>query len=105
MCSSPDGQIWDPYTSVYDPNQGGPERQNFIPFNNLTTYMSPGIAKIASLHPIPAAPGNAIDPVAFKIMQFFPMPNLDVASVSYDRLNNCIASGAVQNLHAQFGIT
>ena len=104
MCSSPDGQIWDPYTSVYDPNQGGPVRQNFIPFNNLTTYMSPGNAKIASLHPIPAAPGNAIDPVAFKMMQLFPMPNLNVGSVSYDRLNNWIGSAADKNRNDQFDV-
>ena len=75
-CSAEDGQIWDPYTSVYDPDEGGPVRQNFIPFNNLKTYMSPGNPKIAALHPIPAAAGNIIDPVAYKMMQFFPLPNL-----------------------------
>src|SRR5437667_5661485 len=69
-----DGQIWDPYTGVYDPNQGGPVRQNFIPFNNLATYTSPGNSNLATVHPIPNAPGNLIDPVASKMMQLFPLP-------------------------------
>src|SRR5437773_3982309 len=42
MCSSPDGQLWDPYVAVFDPDEGGPVRQAFIPFNNLKTYTSPG---------------------------------------------------------------
>jgi len=99
-----DGQIWDPYTGVYDPNQGGPVRQNFIPFDNLATYMSPGNPKISSLHLIPAAPGNIIDPVAFKMMQLFPMPNLNVGSSSYDRLNNWIGSGADKNRNDQIDV-
>jgi carboxypeptidase family protein len=103
-CSSDDGQIWDPYTSVYDPDNGGPDRQNFIPFNNLKTYMSPGNPKIAGLHPIPAAPGNTIDPVAYKMMQFFPLPNLNLGSASYDRLNNWIGSAADRNRNNQFDI-
>ena len=103
-CSAEDGQIWDPYTSVYNADEGGPVRQNFIPFNNLKTYMSPGNPKIAALHPIPNAPGNTIDPVAYKMMQFFPLPNLNVGSASYDRLNNWIGSAANKNRNDQFDI-
>lgn len=103
-CSSDDGQIWDPYTSVYDPDSGGPVRQNYIPFNNLATYTSPGNPKIANLHPIPAGPGNIIDPVGYKMMQLFPLPNLNVGSSSYDRLNNWIGSGADRNRNDQFDL-
>jgi hypothetical protein len=42
MCSNPDGQLWDPYTGVYNADQGGPVRSRFVPFNNLITYTSPG---------------------------------------------------------------
>src|SRR5215469_8160915 len=83
MCSNPNGQIWDPYTGVFNSSEGGPDRQNFIPFNNLTTYMSPGNPTIASLHPIPAVPGNLIDPVAFKMMQWYPLPNLNWGNPAY----------------------
>jgi len=47
MCSNPDGQLWDPYTSVYDASQGGPVRQSYIPFNNMQTYMSPGKREVS----------------------------------------------------------
>src|SRR2546429_3409562 len=103
-CSADAGQIWDPYTGVYDPVQGGPVRQNFIPFNNLATYTSPGNPKIAALHPIPNAPGNLIDPVAFRMMQLFPLPNLHVGSGAYDRLNNWIGSGADKNRNDQIDV-
>ena len=102
--TSSDGQIWDPYTGVYDPNQGGPVRQNFIPFNNLATYTSPGNPNIASVHPIPSGPGNIIDPVTFKMMQLFPLPNLNVGTSSYDRLNNWIGTGADKNRNDQIDV-
>jgi hypothetical protein len=30
-CSSDDGQLWDPYTGVYNADLGGPVRSGFIP--------------------------------------------------------------------------
>src|SRR6266566_5089153 len=104
LCSAEDGQIWDPYTGVYDPNAGGPVRQNFIPFNNLATYTSPGNPKLASIHAIPSGPGNIIDPVAFKMMQLFPLPNLNVGTGAYDRLNNWIGTGADKNRNDQIDV-
>lgn len=104
MCSNPNGQIWDPYTGVFNSSEGGPDRQNFIPFNNLTTYMSPGNPTIASRHPIPAAPGNIIDPVALKMMQWYPMPNLNVGSSAYNYLNNWIGAGSDKNINDQYDI-
>ena len=41
-CSSDGGQLWDPYTGLYSADAGGPVRSAYIPFNNLSTYMSPG---------------------------------------------------------------
>jgi hypothetical protein len=37
-CSSEDGQLWDPYTGLYDASAGGPVRSGYIPFNNMATY-------------------------------------------------------------------
>ena len=104
LCSAAAGQLWDPYTGVYDPNQGGPVRQNYIPYNNMATYQSPGNPKIAGLHPIPNAPGNVIDPVAFKMMQLYPLPNRNVGASAYDRFFNWVGSGADKNVGDQIDI-
>jgi hypothetical protein len=104
LCSAPAGQIWDPYTGVFDPNQGGPVRSNFIPFNNLATYTSPGNPIIAAKHPIPSTPGNIIDPVASKMMQLYPMPNLNVGIGSYDYLFNWVGTGADRSRNDQFDV-
>jgi hypothetical protein len=72
-----DGQLWDPYSGVYDPDAGGVVRSRFVPFNRMDSYQSPGNPKLSgtSFQP-PAKPGNLIDPVAQKIMAFFPQPNI-----------------------------
>ena len=63
MCKDPEGQLWDPYSGVYDPGKGGAVRSSPIPFNNLITYMSPGNPKLngTPFQP-PAVPGNLIRP-------------------------------------------
>ena len=33
LCSAPAGQVWDPYSGVYNPSIGGAVRGAFIPFN------------------------------------------------------------------------
>src|SRR5438067_465281 len=104
LCSAAAGQIWDPYTGVFDPNQGGPVRSSHIPFNNLATYTSPGNSNIAAVHPIPNGPGNIIDPVASKLMQFYPLPNLNVGTSSYNYLNNWVGNGANRSRNDQFDI-
>ena len=92
-CNDPEGQLWDPYSGVYDANAGGPVRSRFIPFNNLATYQSPGNPKLDGTgYQLPAVPGNLIDPAAFKMMQAFPLPNLNVGSPNYNRYNNWIRS-------------
>lgn len=89
MCSNSNGQLWDPYTGVYNPSEGGPDRSAFIPFNNMAAYTSPGSA----LAPLPQAPGNLIDPVAQKMMSFYPLANLNVGTAAYNRFNNWAGAG------------
>jgi len=93
VCSNPNGQIWDPYTGTFDPSNGGPVRSNFIPFNNMITYTSPGNPKLTGANALPSGPGNLIDPVAFKLMQYYPLPNRNVGTPAYNRFNNWIGTG------------
>src|SRR5262249_42878838 len=94
VCSNPAGQIYDPYT-------GTPNAQNLavgrtpIPFNNLATYVSPGNPAVPfGLGNLPQSLGNLIDPVGMKLIQAFPLPNLNVGSAAYDPYHNWIAQGA-----------
>lgn len=105
MCNDPEGQLWDPYTGVYDATQGGPVRSGFIPFNNLATYQSPGNPKLAGTpYQLPAGPGNLIDPVAQKLMQLYPMPNINVGSPNYNRFANFFSSFSNPTIRNKFGI-
>ncbi len=88
-CSADAGQIWDPYSGTFN---GTITRSTFIPFNNLATYSSPGA-------PI-SGPGNLIDPVAKKMMSYFPEPNF--ASGGYQ--SNWVGSGASHSSNRQFDI-
>jgi hypothetical protein len=98
MCSKAAGQIWDPYTGVFNAQQGGAVRSQFIPFNNVATYMSPGNPKLDGTgYQLPARPGNLIDPVAQKMMAYYPLPNIAVGSPSYNRLTNWIGAGGSRN--------
>ena len=99
-CSEAGGQLWDPYTGVYNADAGGPVRSGYIPFNNLTTYMSPGSPKAS----LPAQPGNLIDPVALKMMQYFPQPNIAVGTGAYNPYTNWQGSAASHSHNNQFDI-
>ena len=93
QCNDPEGQLWDPYSGVFDADAGGPVRSRFIPFNNLATYQSPGNPKLnGTSFQLPATPGNLINPVASRMMQEFPLPNLNVGSPNYSRYNNWFRS-------------
>ncbi len=98
-CSVAAGQIWDPYSSTYSSSLNGAVRGTFVPFNNLATYISPGNPKLAGTpYELPIKAGNLIDPVALKMMQYFPLPNLGVGTSSYNYLNNWIgANGSSSN--------
>jgi hypothetical protein len=100
LCSVAAGQIYDPYVSTYvSTDQGaGPLRPNFIPYNNMSTYTSPG-NPAANL---PTGPGNLIDPVAQNMMKLFPNAQSNVPNGTiYD---NWIASGASSSPNDQYDI-
>ncbi|HEX6802226.1 MAG TPA: TonB-dependent receptor [Terriglobales bacterium] len=86
----PSGQIWDPWSGTYN---GTITRSTFIPFNNLATYASPG-------GPSPGVAGNLIDPVAQKIMSYFPEPNATSGGI----YQNWFGSGASHSSNRQFDI-
>jgi len=92
ICSDPKGQLWDPYTAVFDANHN-PSRQTAIPFNNIATYTSPGAG-----YGLPGGtgPGNLIDPVAKKMMSYFPAPNFNSGAPGggYSPYLNWAATGA-----------
>lgn len=105
LCSSTAGQLWDPYSGVYDSGEGGAVRSTYVPFNNLATYQSPGNPNLnGTPFQVAGRPGNLIDPVALKLMQYFPAPNLGVGSDAYDPYNNYLASGAVHAQNDQFDV-
>lgn len=105
QCNNPAGQLWDPYSGVYDPTLGGPVRSTFIPFNNLATYQSAGNPNLNGTgYQLPAKPGNLIDPVASKMMQSFPLPNLNVGTSAYSPYNNWIGSGPNKQSNNQWDL-
>lgn len=100
MCSVPSGQIWDPYSGVYNSSEGGADRSAFIPFNNIATYNSPGSALIPpELNPLPG-PGNLIDPVALKMFSYFPEPNISGGTI----YKNWYGSGPNHSSNRQFDV-
>lgn len=105
MCSDPDGQLWDPYTGVYNNNLGGPQRSGLIPYNNLITYTSPGNPNLnGTSQQLPSHPGNLIDPVAYKMMQYFPLPNIAVGTPAYNPYTNWQGSASAPGVNNQFDI-
>jgi len=98
ICSNANGQLWDPYSGVYQASLGGPQRMTPIPFNNMATYTSdpslPGNAILMGT-PLqrPNGPGNLIDPVASKMMQYYPFPNVGVGTARYNPYTNWVGSG------------
>ena len=89
-CSADAGQIWDPYSGTFN---GIITRSTFIPFNNIATYASPG-------GPNPNVAGNLIDPVAQKMMSYFPEPNVTGGSIQ----QNWFGSGSSHSSNKQFDI-
>jgi len=115
ICSNPNGQIWDPYSGYYDPAVGGARRLAPIPFNDMATYTStvdanhPGNQVLANNpdaapYRLPGGPGNLMDPVAFKLMQFFPKPNVNVGSANYNPFINRVDSGSTTNSSNQWDL-
>ena len=104
-CSAANGQLWDPMSSTYSSSAGGAVRSAYIPFNNMATYMSPGNPNLAGTpYALPARPGNLIDPVALKMMQYFPLPNVAVGTAAYNPLNNWIGTNGSRSNDKRFDI-
>ena len=116
-CSTMNGQLWDPYAGIYDPEVGGARRDPtaFIPFNNLAIYTStvddqhPGNKVLAdnpdgAPYRLPGGPGNLIDPVAQKLMAYFPEPNYNVGSPDYNPFINRVDSGATKSHSNQWDL-
>jgi Carboxypeptidase regulatory-like domain/TonB dependent receptor/TonB-dependent Receptor Plug Domain len=102
LCSVAAGQIWDPYSGMFDSTAGGIVRTTFIPFNNIATYVSPGNPTLpANLQPAPGVHGNLIDPVAQKMMDLFPQPNFSGPNGIYE---NWFGAGANHGTNRQFDI-
>jgi hypothetical protein len=104
-CSTPTGQIYDPYTGSPDPGGGGfAVNRAPIPFNNLATYASPGNPTTLGGTPFnvpnPGTAGNLIDPVAAKLMSFFPQPNLSTSNLH----QNFFTTGTNQSTDNKFDI-
>jgi hypothetical protein len=110
MCSNPAGQLWDPYVATFSntPPGGAPPgavRTNFIPFDNLATYASPGNpALVGTPFQVPAGPGNLINPVAANLFRLFPEPTQPVASLSDLQNGNYFKSGTDSGTNDQFDI-
>ena len=103
VCSSPDGQLWDPYSGFLDPDNGW-TNQTMIPFNNLATFQSAGQGIPAGAYTLPAGPGNIIDPVSSKMMSYYPLPNVGVGTGNYNPYNNWHGAGVSINNGDQFDI-
>ena len=115
ICSNSAGQLWDPYSGTYDPAVGGARRQAPIPYNNLATYTStvdanhPGNEVLANNpdgapYRLPSGAGNLVDPVAYKLMQYFPEPNLNVSSSNYSPFFNRVDSGSTSSSNNQWDL-
>ncbi len=103
LCTVAEGQIWDPYSGVYNASAGGPIRSLPIPYNNLAAYTSPGNPKLnGTPYQLPQTPGNLIDPVAQNVMKLFPNPSPNIANASI--YYNWIASGASPYHNNQFDL-
>ena len=110
LCNDSEQQLWDPYSGVYVSDFGGPELRTFIPYNNLATYMSdindPNnvMSQLPAAYRLPQVAGNLIDPVSYKMMQYYPMPNVNVGQSNYNRFNNWTGSGINLNTNDQFDV-
>ncbi len=104
ICNNSDFQLWDPYSGVYNPNEGR-DLTVPIPFNNMATFQSAGNPNLnGTPYQLAAVPGNVIDPVAMKMMQYYPAPNVNVGNSLYDPYNNWSASGINVNTNDQFDV-
>jgi len=101
-CSAAAGQLYDPFTGALNASGNGATGRAAIPFDNLATYQSPG--NPLSPRRLAAAPGNLIDPVSAKLIQAYPLPNVNVGSGEYSPFQNFIGQGANTTNQKSFDI-
>jgi len=109
MCTAAAGQIWDPYSSVYQPaapdgsTAAGAYRSAYIPYNNIGKYASPGSTNLnGTIYQLSGAPGDLIDPIAQAMMKLYPEPTANMPNATiYD---NWISSGAGSYPNNQYDI-
>jgi len=111
VCNNPAGQLYDPYSGVFNSNDGGPVRLTPIPNNRIDQYISPGcnpanlpegaFCPPAQYEPTPGMAGNLIDPVAAKMIALFPQPNNTASGNPY---LNWVASGATPSDNEEFDL-
>ncbi len=109
LCTVAAGQIWDPYSGVYQASASdgsggaGAYRSTFIPYNNVGAYASSGNPNLAGTpYQLSGAAGDLIDPIAQAMMKLFPEPTPNMTNPTiYD---NWIASGASRYPNDQFDI-
>jgi hypothetical protein len=112
-CSVPEGQLWDPYTGTFNSDPAGDGsinpgavRSTFIPFNDLSSYVSPGNPNLAGtqFQPAPGVAGNLIDPVAANMFMLFPKPTRQAASFDDLQNNNFSTTGTRTNSNNQWDL-
>lgn len=109
MCTVAAGQLWDPYSGVYEPSApdgstaAGAYRSTYIPYNNIGKYASPGNPNLAGTsYQLSGGPGDLIDPIAQAMMKMFPEPSANMTNPTiYD---NWIGSGAGSYPNHQFDV-
>jgi hypothetical protein len=107
ICQDANGanQLWDPYSDTYSAALGGRVASVPIPYNNLANFTSAGNPNLNGTgYQLAAVPGNLIDPVASKIMSYFPLPNVNVGNSSYTRFNNWTGSGITTGYFDKFDV-
>ena len=116
LCSVASGQLWDPYSGVFNPDPAGDGslgagavRSTIIPFNDLSSYTSspslPGnVALQGTPFQLPAGPGNLINPVARNLFLLFPKPTINATDIGTLQNSNFSSSGSNTNSSDQFDI-
>ena len=79
------GQIFDPFVVTANPD-GSWTHTNFIPFNKIQNYISPGNSLSPNGILPPNTPGNLLDPVSLKLVGYYPLPNLTSSFPGFDPL-------------------
>jgi hypothetical protein len=104
LCKNSDYQLWDPYSGQYVEGTGR-VLQTPIPYNNLATFISAGNPGLdGTPYQLAHVAGNLIDPVASKMIQYYPTPNVNVGTSAYDPYNNWSGSGINVNTNDQFDV-